>query len=190
MWMPQSMAGSDTMTWIRRALRAALSVPTPSALGPSPERGPPVAAPAHEPTVQATASATAAPGPALCRMVSSGGRGYGVSGRSPDRTQTRRVCISAPLLRCGDVPPAVHPAWMGRSRLVTLSRCVTLRTPHGHHSDTHCPHTQPHLTVRSCAALDLGFGCGKVQPKGRSSLGLSLTPQDEWPSSTPRFILH
>jgi hypothetical protein len=49
---------------------------------PSPDGGPPVAAPAPEPTVLVAAAATATPRPALCQMVSSGDRAMGCRGEA------------------------------------------------------------------------------------------------------------
>jgi len=67
---------------------------------PSPDGGPPVAAPAPEPTVPVPAAATATPGPALCRMVSSGGRAMGCRGEAlTARKRSLHKCALAPL-RC------------------------------------------------------------------------------------------
>jgi len=48
--------------------------------GPSPDGGPPVAAPAHEPIVQATAPATAPPRPSLLFLVAKGDGGMDAKG--------------------------------------------------------------------------------------------------------------
>ena len=85
------MGGARVAAAVRRALRAALSVPAP-------ERGPPVAAPAHEPTVQACALVTATPWPALCRMVASGDRAMGCRGEAlTARKRSLHKCAFASL---------------------------------------------------------------------------------------------
>ena len=134
------LGGARVAAGVRRALRAAVSVPR-LRRGSLAGRRAAGAAPAPEPTVLVAAAATAAPRPALCRMVSSGGRAMGCRGEAlTARKRSLHKCAFAPLRGCpacgsscsdGEITP--------RDALSLCHPTDTLRAPQRYPLPTHNP---------------------------------------------------